>query len=160
LDAGRGIILGQRLDVRDELKGLPEDFVQKFRDLQSILDPPLNLKGTTTSKTDRPTARDLHQIALDFRALQKEIRSINGFQYFGLPLPELELMKQATQGAIVILNVNPLRCDALIVREGGIRNLPLNKVTFGGVSQHIESFYSAIKEITRPVKSKYPIITF
>lgn len=157
LDSGRGVILGQRLALRNELRGIPDELAKRYKDLRSLLDPPFQPTRLIPFETPNgPTAKDLHQVARDFEILQNEIRAIKGFEDFGVPLPESELTKHSASGPIILLNVNSPRSDALIVRETGVINLPLPHLDFDGARRQVELFHSAVNEITRSVKSECP----
>jgi hypothetical protein len=52
--------------------------------------------------------------------LVDEIRLLPGFGNFQKPLSERELMEAASAGPIVIINVSPFQCDAILIS----RNLP------------------------------------
>jgi hypothetical protein len=148
------IILGHLLDIRNDLRDLPDELLVRYENLQRQLDPPFQSKRVVPEAIR--THPDLHQAALDFESLQNEIREIDGFQYFGLPLPEAELKKQASQGPIIFLNVSARRSDALIVHEDEIVNLTLPKLEIDQVKEKVALFQGAVKEITRPVKSNPP----
>jgi hypothetical protein len=151
------VIVGQRLDIRSSLNGLPDDLLKRYEFLQKALDPPLTFERSFVVETEEHLfSSEVHQMALDFNALQKEIRLVDGFEYFGLPLPESELIRQAQRGPIVVLNCDGLRCDALIIRAGSVTSLALRNVTFDDIIIQVRKFYTAIKEITKPVRSQFP----
>jgi tetratricopeptide (TPR) repeat protein len=152
LDSGRLIILGHLLDVRSDLQGVPDDLFERFQMLRSLLDGTHDANQSESRSINHLSC--LHQAALDFESLQQEIRLIDGCEYFGLPLPEFELRKQASLGPIIFLNVSLLRSDAIIVGKDGITCLALPEVDIKQALQKVGLFQTAVKEITKPMKSK------
>jgi hypothetical protein len=71
-----------------------------------------------------------------------EIRSIPGHERFLLPATDAEMRATAEQGPIVMINVSPHRCDALLVEKGGTRALPLPRLSKDEVLKRAQSLQS------------------
>jgi hypothetical protein len=79
--------------------------------------------------TDGQAARRA-RLVVERNALLDQIRSIPGFERFLLaPDDEEDLTRSPVDGPVVIVNLARHRCDALLVAPGGIRALPLPRVT-------------------------------
>ena len=74
---------------------------------------------------------DYHKLAHEHAGLLKEIRKIPGFERFLLPKTLAQLLPDANQGPIVMLNVSQLQCDALVLIPGcdDILHIPLDNLT-------------------------------
>ena len=150
LDSGRGIISGHRMDIRTELKGLPEGIAEEHERLQRLLDPaPPQASGSTRDR-DRPTSEDLHQIALEFEQLKTRIRALEGFRYFGLPLPDSELSKLTARGPIVLFNVHGLRSDAFLIEKNGIRCVQLLRLNHAELEDVTSRFIRSVDTAMHP----------
>jgi hypothetical protein len=145
LDAGRGIILGRLMDIRDDI---PEKFAEKFKDLRELLDPPFKLEAPI-EELDFKLDSKLNEAALDFEALKNEIRECDGFEDFGLPLTPETILNQAQHGPIIVLNVNEQRSDALIVTKSGVLCESLLDMQPSTVQAQVETFRKAIEAPTR-----------
>ncbi|KAK5993579.1 hypothetical protein PT974_07013 [Cladobotryum mycophilum] len=76
---------------------------------------------------DRRHLQGLHQ---RLEVLTEEIRALDGYERFMLPLVEREMMSLARDGAIVVVNSSSFHSDALIVTSSAIRILRLPDLDF------------------------------
>jgi hypothetical protein len=146
--------MGRVFDMRTELKGLPQDLLDRYSELRDILDQPdIPAPPLLSNDRSRPVSIDLHEIAHKFETLQDQIREIEGFRYFGRLLSAEEMQNQAKSnfGDIVVLNVNALRSDAFIVTESRISSVPLSSCQYDEALTQVEKFMASIKELTRNV---------
>lgn len=165
LETGRGILIGQTLDLRGELTavgGRHSALAEQFATLRDTLDgsafedsapstralaaePALAaLAGGTGTAAGRPgTARDRRELTRELDTLIERIRTETGLTGFGVPPGPEELLAEAGRGPIVVLNASPDRCDALLLTESGIRHLPLPDVTYHELADRVEALRRA-----------------
>ena len=132
LEQGRAVLLGQALETRTDLTDLQasrRDLADRFLVLRDLLDTP-DTPGNTGlmyGGADVPvlSAVDRHQTVADFRGLLDQIRSIEGFEAFLLPLSVAELTAQAGDGPVVVVNVAERRADAFVIAPSGVSTVPL-----------------------------------
>jgi tetratricopeptide (TPR) repeat protein len=159
LDAGRGIILGRSIDIHSDVKGLPEEVAERYNAARALLDRPFPPEGMPTDRgralQDEANIEIRHRAALAFGQLTKEIRELEGFHEFGLPLSPQKLMEEAIYGPVVIINVNSRRSDAFLVTDSAIHNQPLPNLKPSEVERQVELFRAALKVIDHPQKGKF-----
>jgi tetratricopeptide (TPR) repeat protein len=150
LDSGRGILQGHILNIRSDIKGLPEDLANEWETLKALLDPQ-KLEGSNPDPQGYRQADSRHQLNIQLDHLLEKIRKCeNGrFANFGLQLDSDTILEQAQEGPIVILNINQQRSDALIVTESEVicHALFLEIPT---VELNVQKFRKAIEILTRP----------
>ncbi|MGP4051861.1 CHAT domain-containing protein [Streptomyces sp. 2A115] len=138
LETGRGVLMGQALDAWGDLAPLRERHPQlaaRFEELRDLLDRPDDgsdaLMGGITgiSPDGELVAGDRHRLAADLTAVLEQIRAQRGFGAFGLPPSVEELLAEAEQGPVVVLNVTSARGDALLVTRTGVTAVPLPGLT-------------------------------
>lgn len=85
-------------------------------------------------------------LAVRYDELLKEIRGLNGFESFLRPKKLSELASSCASGPVVVVNVHPLRCDALILRQHGqIMHVPLPEFSYGFAKVSQEKWLSLLK---------------
>ncbi|KAH6604049.1 von Willebrand factor A domain-containing protein [Trichoderma cornu-damae] len=141
LETGRGVIAGTLFEQHDisVLKRIRPDLAEAFVNLRDRLDQPamqdvgssiqpdnedidLNTLAEIEQSSRRETAENLD-------SLLTQIRSEAAFERYLLPASEAEMLDAARYGPIVIINVSSHRSDALIIKQSGIRSLPLPLVS-------------------------------
>jgi CHAT domain len=148
LEAGRGILLGQALDMRDdtgELAGLDSGLAARFVRLRDQLDrapaeDPRGSPGDSGPAVLRleGEAGDRTRLAADFSATVAEIRAWPGFSRFMLAPGLPDLVRQAGSDATVVaLNVSRYRCDALVLAGGTVTDVPLRGLTQASVADKV-----------------------
>jgi hypothetical protein len=171
LETGREVLIGQALDVRDELtelrRGHPE-LAERFVRLRNMLDgsafvsvapstrlaaePALTAlvgrpgsadEGRTTHVWDQGAVPDRRELSRELDILIERIRDETDLTGFGLPPGPEELLAEAGSGAIVVLNASPERCDALLLTESGIRHLPLPDLAHRDLADRVETLRRA-----------------
>ena len=148
LDAGRNIIMARRLDIRDDVEGLPEELSKRYRELQTLLDPPLNIQQQSFSGFDKYRSTDLrHAAGLEMEELKIKIRNHPGFDQFALPLTSESLMQQAKYGEIIIVNVSQWCSDALIITTSEIIHEPLDSLDSPTLITKVEAFRNCLRMI-------------
>ena len=140
--------MGRRLDIRDELEGLPHELARRYKELQELLDPPFQLQQHPLSGFDKYRSTDLrHAAALEMEDLKYKIRKHPGFSQFALPLDAQSLMQQAKYGEIVIINVSQWCSDALIITTSEIIHEPLDLLEFFPLKSRVEQFRNCLRNI-------------
>ncbi|MES5818807.1 CHAT domain-containing protein [Streptomyces sp. RG80] len=135
LETGRGVLIGQALDVWSDLAPLrashPE-LAARFEELRDLLDRPDDgseaLLGSAVPTGPGGTV-DRHLLADELTAVLSRIRRQDGFASFGLPPSAAELRRAARDGTVVVLNVTFARGDALLVTSDGVTAVPLPELT-------------------------------
>ncbi|GGQ21153.1 hypothetical protein BKA00_001143 [Actinomadura coerulea] len=155
LEAGRGVLLSQALEVRNDLTelarvapGLTARFVC-LRDRLDDVPSPLETAESARTVSGREGV-DRRRLARELSAVMDEIRSLEGFGSFALPPSVRELREQARHGPVVVLNVSPLRSDALLLTRDAITSLPLPGLTPDAVRDQVVSFHEALAVIASP----------
>jgi CHAT domain-containing protein len=147
LESGRGLLIASLEELRSDIRGLQDahrDLADQFEHLRSQLDGEASLSNNTmsletfkeavltNSSPTRTDQRHLAEQALD--ELLIKIRRKPGFEDFLQVTPSEQAMRHAAkEGPIVVINVNELRCDAIIIEESQIRHVPLPKLKWKDV---------------------------
>ena len=116
-------------DISD-LKQQHPVLAAEFESLRNDLDSPPSEKTALDdtafswkSQANRPFQADER-----LKEFVAKIRAQTSFQNFLLPPTRDELMAAASQGPIVIINVNSYRCDAFLIERHKIKILALPKL--------------------------------
>jgi hypothetical protein len=83
-------------------------------------------------------------LAREWDDLVARARAVPGLGDFLRPPSPETLLPAARQGPVVILNVSRWRCDALVVRAGGVDSLPLPALDAEIVAERAESYLAAV----------------
>ncbi|HTW02362.1 MAG TPA: CHAT domain-containing protein [Streptosporangiaceae bacterium] len=160
LEHGRGVLLRQALDARGDLTALREahpDLAAELERLRDRLDPAPGAAGTAPVPADPPSvaaagsdAQQRHALADRWNAVVAEIRKRPGFENFFQPPGLAELFARCAAGPVVIVNVSELRCDALILRTGGMSVVPLAGLTLKEATARAEAFRADVLAAWRP----------
>ncbi|MDT0328237.1 CHAT domain-containing protein [Nocardiopsis lambiniae] len=167
LETGRGILIGQALDVRGELSDLWRDhpaLAERFVRLRDALDgtafgafdpssrtlaaepalaavaggPGAADAGRTARAWAQSAVRDRRELTRELDSLIERIRDETGLTGFGLPPGLDELLAEAGRGPVVVLTAAPRRCDALLLTESGVRHLPLPALTHRELADRVD----------------------
>ncbi len=164
-EQGRAILLGQALDTRTDLTTLTDshpDLARRFLALRDALDtpngmvPPVAYEGAAGQPVPaRRTANDRDETAAAFEDLIAEIRSADGFEGF-LAAPSItDLRRAAAGGPVVLVNVAPLRSDALIITPDEVRGpIPLRQAGPDEVQAQVDEFLGALQDVNTPAVSE------
>lgn len=161
LELGRGVLLGQGLQGRDDLAALRRqapELAERLAELRTALDAPDGGTAATADVsenadvTGNAAAADIrHALAREWNGLLTEIRSgLPGFEHFLLPPPVERLREQAMDGPIVVVNVSRFRCDALVLTRGGLRVVPLPRLTLEAAEEETAGFLAALDRLSDP----------
>ncbi|MFG2480866.1 CHAT domain-containing protein [Streptomyces fagopyri] len=158
LEQGRGVLLGQALDARaetsEQLSRVPDELAAEWRRLLPQLDRPEAAVFTSSEPggTNEPTAddpltgEDRHALAERWERLVETIRRVPGRENFlRLPRTDEMLAGIGDTGPVVVVNVSPLRCDALVLHRGRVRSVRLERLRHAEAEQRAETFLAAIR---------------
>lgn len=93
-------------------------------------------------------ARKHRQLAEAWDTLVAKARSLAGFEHFLRPKKFTTLLKAASAGAVVIVNVDESQCDALIVVPGQKRviHVPLKEMSFSRAQELQRNLYRLLSD--------------
>ncbi|KAG5752152.1 hypothetical protein H9Q70_005206 [Fusarium xylarioides] len=131
LEQGRGIIGASLQDMRSDVQDLAMEhprLAERYRTLQAELDSRAE-HGRATDMQSQVSINRRHAAAKEFTELAAEIRMLPGFEDFMLSHTEDEICGASERGAIVVINVSRLRCDALLVSDNQVRALALPSIS-------------------------------
>ncbi|MGW4128867.1 CHAT domain-containing protein [Amycolatopsis japonica] len=140
LEQGRGVLLAQALETRDEIADLAithPDHARRFVAVRSRLDAPAGTNGQDNDV--------LHRLTAECDELIEEIRSLPGWSRFLRPPDTEEILRTVPDGAAaVVLNASRFGFDALIVKSGVLTVVPLDAVQADQLRLHAAELAAAI----------------
>ena len=142
LEQGRAVLMSQNLEARSDVSDLAAshpELASRFVELGERM----HRAEETTVADETAQVREQHAAAGAWDRLLHDIRSTTGLTRFLLPPTVAQMRTEASQGPIVLINVDRLRCDALVVGADGIRVVPLD-VTEGLLAHTAEDFLEAV----------------
>ena len=152
---GRGLLLGQALDMSSYPKGLDErhpELAERFTMLTSALREEMPaadawLGDEPPVKGDFGRHQDIEQrsrLAAEFDSVVAEIRALPGFGEFLRPAGIGQLRSAAADGPVVLINVSSLRSDALIISPEQVDIVSLPMLDPQTVKEKAAEFHKAI----------------
>ncbi|MFJ4988312.1 CHAT domain-containing protein [Streptomyces sp. NPDC088732] len=150
LEQGRAVLMNQDLEGRADLGALAAahpTLAAEFRTLAARLRRAEAPDGTGTADaadTGIPGYLERHIAAAEWEALLMRVRTRPGFERFLLPPTEEEMRAVAAEGPVVVVNVDRLRCDALVVTPERISAVPLRDMTEGQLALRAQKFLAAV----------------
>jgi tetratricopeptide (TPR) repeat protein len=167
LETGRGILLGQALELRTEIAELARqhpDLAARVVALRGLLDsgmgdadaepcgrPAQQLPGQLPQDqlvaTGRPGKDQRYALIRGWDEVLMAIRRLPGFANF-LAAPSMAEMEEAAgNGPIVFVNVSPYRSDALVLCSSGHVVVHLPALTLDFVADRVASFLAALAAV-------------
>jgi tetratricopeptide (TPR) repeat protein len=164
LELGRGILLGQVLELRTDIAELARQhpgLAARVQALRGLLDSGLAGAGSephglaTQLLPDglsqdqplvaaRPVPDQRHALIREWDEVLTAIRRLPGFAQF-LAAPSMaDIEKAAGTGSIVFVNVSSYRSDALILRSTGNQVVRLAELTPEAVNDRVSPFLAAL----------------
>jgi tetratricopeptide (TPR) repeat protein len=151
LEAGRCIISGLAMSLKTEVARLRQrdrKLAQAYEDLRR------KLAGATQQPSNAPGASQpvwaRQKVLLqELAAMEAEIRRLDGFETFQLPVPEEKVRELAGQGPLVAINVTHLRSDAIIITVQRIRVVKLTELRHSDLVEKIGIFENLGNESRR-----------
>ncbi|KAL6228871.1 CHAT domain-containing protein [Aspergillus navahoensis] len=138
LEQGRGIVIGYLIDGRGDISDLEDKHPEVAKEFDR-----LRYKASAPIQRDGPPniQRQLFQERVDaVRAFEQYLdyirNTLSGFERFLLSPALQDLMRYASHGPIVIVNVTSISSDGLLIRESGVQAVPLPNFRASEVEQH------------------------
>jgi len=150
LEAGRGIITTQLLDMRSDVTDLEEehpDLASRFIALRSLLDAP-NEPSVSMDHAGPPSSTtSLHlEAEAELSQLLADIRSKPNFKQFLLPPSQDELASVAKTDHVAVVNLSSVRSDAFILSSSGVALVRLENL-------HMDDVKHWVSHITKSSKT-------
>jgi len=155
LDQGRGIIVGQALEMN-----LDSDLRQQYPELAQRADALLAILNGTDGQSATAigvganrgydvTATSRRTAAAQWKQLVADIRARPGFERYALA-PTLEQLRVAVaDGTAVAITVTPWRCDALVMTANATDHLRLPDLAMDDLVSHANAFLEAVYRPSR-----------
>ncbi|WP_329337404.1 CHAT domain-containing protein [Streptomyces sp. NBC_00663] len=135
LEQGRGVLLAQALEARDEMTELRErapHLADRIREIRAFLDSAAPDPSDTAERARRTAAEQRRELAQEMDELTAQARRLPGLEDF-LRLPSVDRLRTAAaHGPVVVVNTSALRCDALIVTAHDLHAVPLPDLDLAG----------------------------
>ncbi|MFJ9690138.1 CHAT domain-containing protein [Streptomyces bacillaris] len=160
LEQGRGVLLAQGVENRTDvsrLHALAPDLAAEFERIRDRLDGPPGPSPAPDLTPGGPgvafrgsheaaaVAEERLALARRWDELLGEIRVLPGLEGFLRPPSVPELTAAAARGPVVVVNVSPYRCDALVVTAGaGIDVVPLPGLTLDDTVARAAEFVEGV----------------
>ncbi|KLO97352.1 Uncharacterized protein LW93_3330 [Fusarium fujikuroi] len=133
LELARGVMASSinvlRADIRDLERGFPE-LAGRYNRLREQLDtgyaPQSDFSLGEEVWGNKMTER--YDAGEHISSLLEEIRSKPGFKNFSRPEDEERMRSAAALGPVIVVNVGPLTCDAIIIQQDGFSAIPLHEL--------------------------------
>ncbi|GAB2732979.1 CHAT domain-containing protein [Streptomyces bullii] len=162
LEQGRGVLLAQALDARDDMTDLRERdprLADRIREIRTLLEtsgpdpnPASGADPARLLREQRRAAEQRRELAREMDELVDRARRLPGLEDF-LRLPSLERLRDAAEhGPVVVVNTSTLRCDALVVTRAGLHVVPLPDLRLtdeGGLLERAEALLDALAALGR-----------
>ncbi|PNE34831.1 hypothetical protein AF335_08685 [Streptomyces eurocidicus] len=160
LEQGRGVLLAQALDARDDMTELRErapDLAARIREVRALLDadtsaPDPAAEPARLVREQRAAAERHRGLAREMDELVRRARELPGLEDFLRPPSAGRLREAAANGPVVVVNTSALRCDALVVTRDGPRAVPLPELVLegpGGLEERAASLLDALASAGR-----------
>ncbi|MBP2330763.1 CHAT domain-containing protein [Kibdelosporangium banguiense] len=148
IEDGRAMMLSNAFNTRRELDNLrradpelAEEFIvvrQRATDFYQPGAPP-------------PAAEDIEKwraLSAEWTVLSERVKALPDFDRFLMPLPmgATDLQPAAAEGPVVTINVNPRRCDAIVLSTSGTRLVALPGLNADDLQERSERFHSALSD--------------
>jgi tetratricopeptide (TPR) repeat protein len=146
LEAGRGVLLSQALDTREDLTAIEAghpDLAERLRTLRVQLNRDSSL--TPEQDIDPGAARRRRmELAERWNAVLIDVRALPGHERFGLP-PTVEQLRRAVgEDTAVALLLTQYGGSALILTADGADQVPLPALDFGAAGDQMLRFIDAV----------------
>ncbi|MEU6730061.1 CHAT domain-containing protein [Nonomuraea wenchangensis] len=157
LEQSRSVLWAQLLETRSdrsELRARHPELAAEFDEVSAILDgrgdprapgslQPGELGSAGRLAPHQEADRRRHATAR-FSELRDRVRELPGFAAFLRPPDFAALLQTAARGPVVIVNVDRLRCDALLLTTGGLLVLPLPGLSKDDATRRARAFHQAL----------------
>ncbi|MBT2422853.1 CHAT domain-containing protein [Streptomyces sp. ISL-22] len=165
LEQGRTVVHNQLLRTRSDLSRLAErapalaDRMRRVRErldtgrLAADADPAEMSDAVLVSPLARErVARERAELCREWDELLAEARGLDGFERFLAPVPYEDLRTAADGGPVVVVNVSPIACHALVVRgaPAPVEVVELPGLTDEAVTRRVLTFLNVLANRRRP----------
>ena len=157
LEAGRTLLLSQAIDTRSDLTDLRQqhpELAKRFVQLRDELDQSSEqvlAANNESFKNLGVRSSTRRHLTTEFNDTLGEIRALEGFQAFGLPPDEDELLAIASSGPVVALNTSQSRVDALLLTRSGITSVELPRLNEDVLITHANDFNRALNVLANSI---------
>jgi tetratricopeptide (TPR) repeat protein len=144
LEAGRGLIGASLLDLRSDISDLKRehpDIADRFEELRDQLSSrhETNSPQSNDFLFDKPTeGARLEEADEELTNLIAGIRDYPGFEKFLLPPSQHDLIRAASRGPVVVMNINEYRCDAFLIQGDRIWFIPLPNLMVADINDRLK----------------------
>jgi tetratricopeptide (TPR) repeat protein len=145
----RAILFTRLLDARSDLDDLAEihpELAAEFVRCRDVLNRPTADPLAAPVGPVRAESQARRAASDAFYRVISQIRKRPGFEGFLTPPRVGELLSAAAYGPVVLLNVAPLRSDALILSAGDVTVVPLAP-SYEDISAQVQAFLDALVEV-------------
>ncbi|PNP78571.1 hypothetical protein FNYG_08083 [Fusarium nygamai] len=150
LESGRCIISGLSMSSKSDVTALSEKNKKLADEYDGIRARLAEVSKQFNKAGAYQQARAHRQALLDeLAAKEAEIRQLEGFEFFQLPLTEEQMKDIAKDGPLIAVNVTKIRCDAIIVTSEGIQLVRLPDMTYEDLETNIAIFETLGNESRR-----------
>ena len=159
LETTRGMVNGSLVETRADLGALETahpDLAAEFQQLSQQL----NRQDFFPTASIEPVSEPLKnwnqriRVAGRFEELISRIQSLEGFSNVFTPLTESEMKQLASTSTIVMINLSPLRCDAILISKDSIENIKLEAVSFHDVTRNANRLIKALAKDNASLRRK------
>lgn len=151
-EQGRGVLLGQALGARAHVAELAEAHPRHAAAFVALRD---SLEGIPDG-SGRASVDGRRELSRKLDTELRAIRVLPGFTRFDLPPTFEELAAIAGDAPVVLLNVSPLRSDALLLTADGLDVVPLPEATPDAVREQVVAFVGALWDLEQPSLAQQP----
>ncbi|KUL55468.1 hypothetical protein ADL22_00820 [Streptomyces sp. NRRL F-4489] len=152
LEQGRGILLTRSLGLHGEeeaLRAAAPHLAARLTALRTALTTGAAPGATATATAAAPGDRR-HRLAEEWDAVVDEARRLPGLENFLKPPRMAALRPAAAGGPVVTVTTSPLRCDALILTNGGVAAVPLPGLDHAQAEERATRFTEALRTAELP----------
>jgi hypothetical protein len=147
LEQDRALLLSTAVAAGQDLRALraaAPDLADEFAALRDAY-----LKGLDQDVNGSAAAQARFRgIAGTMAGVYARIRALPSLDRFAMPLSlgVADLAPAAAEGDIVVINVHPRRCDAVVLQADDVRAVPLPDLTADAVVERVHAFHRAVAD--------------
>ncbi|RYP45318.1 hypothetical protein DL768_008321 [Monosporascus sp. mg162] len=141
-----GLSMSSKADISD-LRKIEPGLASKYEGLRNRLaQASKQLKLPGTYRLARKHQQELLQSISETEA---EIRHLQGWESFQLPMTEHDFKGLATEGPVIVVNATKIRCDAIVVTKDGIELVELPELKYEDLERYVSLFSNLGNESRR-----------
>ncbi|WP_419998828.1 CHAT domain-containing protein [Streptomyces boninensis] len=163
LEQGRTVLWNQDLQLRDERAALAEADPELHRALTDVgrrlaepSAPPADPAREYAGRHHHAAEQRL-ELAHEWDALVERVRLLPGFEDFLTTPPSAHLQRGLGSHPVVVINIHPLRSDAIIVTGESVTHLPLPALGYDEVSARADSYLIAVRRLELGHRSRVDV---